>query len=58
MLGHGADAEVAMVTTRGLSRQSSVGSYSDAIASRDTPSDAYSECSDSDRSSPVDVSIS
>ena len=55
-LDQSADAEVAMATAQGLSRQSSIGSYSDIVASRGSPSEPYSEESDSERSSPVDIS--
>ena len=49
------DMEVAMAT-HGLSRQSSIGSYSDAGPSNmDSPAEAFSEPSESERSSPVDM---
>ena len=52
------DVEVALATGHGLSRQSSIGSFSDIAPSRgatDTPSE-YSEEGESERSSPVDIS--
>ena len=53
----GVDAEVAMATAQGLSRQSSIASYSDNLTSRDSPSETFSEeGSESERSSPVDIS--
>ena len=54
-LDQSADAEVALATAQGLSRQSSIGSFSDAgVASRDSP---FSEDeSGSERSSPVNIS--
>ena len=53
----GVDAEVAMATAQGLSRQSSIASYSDNLTSRDSPSETFSEeGSESERSSPADIS--
>ncbi|KAL5004748.1 hypothetical protein ScPMuIL_018204 [Solemya velum] len=51
------DMEVAIATGHGLSRQSSMGSYSDmpSRAATETPSEEYSD-SDTDRSSPIDIS--
>lgn len=53
------DMEVAVATGHGLSRQSSMGSYSDmpSRAATETPSEEYSD-SDTDRSSPIDIDIS
>ncbi len=49
---HSLDAEVALATSRALSRQSSVTSYSDMPSAQDSPEE-YSD-SESGRSSPVD----
>ncbi|XP_060081205.1 transcription factor Dp-1-like [Ylistrum balloti] len=52
------DMEVAMATSQGLSRDSSMGSYSDmpSRAATETPSEDFSDETDTDRSSPVDMS--
>lgn len=51
------DMEVAIATC-GLSRDSSMGSHSDmpSRAATETPSEDFSDESDTDRSSPVDIS--
>ena len=49
------DAEVAQATSYGLSRQSSIGSYSDIHSTRDSPEDDYSDEDESVRSSPTDI---
>ncbi|KAJ8310373.1 hypothetical protein KUTeg_012238 [Tegillarca granosa] len=51
------DMEVA-IATHGLSRDSSMGSHSDmpSRAATETPSEDFSDESDTDRSSPVDIS--
>ena len=48
------DAEVACATSVGLSRQSSIGSYSDMPSARESPEDEYSD-EESIRSSPTDI---
>lgn len=54
-LDHSLDAEVAQATSYGLSRQSSIGSYSDIHSARDSPEDDYSDEDESVRSSPTDI---